>query len=376
MASGRFLSVALWAAGSLIVSAASVDSYTQRNLTSDIPGMAANLDANLVNPWGLAASATSPFWVSDNGTGVSTLYTGSGASVPLVVTIPGPSGGSGSPTGIVFNSGVASGNFGGAPFLFGTEAGTIVSWTSGTSGSVAATGAGGSIYKGLGINDAGTLLYAANFGLNRVDVFDKSFKPTSVSGGFTDPSLPAGYAPFNVQSLGGNLFVTYAKTAGGKDEVQGAGLGFVDEFNTSGVFQRRVATQGALNAPWGLALAPKSGFGVFSGDLLVGNFGDGLINAFDSTTGALAGTVDNPTGDPLAIEGLWGLSFGNGARGQNLNTLYFTAGISGGANIEDHGLFGAVDPTAPEPASVGLLLIGASLIAGVGRRKMGARRRS
>jgi uncharacterized protein (TIGR03118 family) len=131
-----------------------------------------------------------------------------------------------------------------------------------------------------------------------------------------------------------------------------------------------------LNAPWGLALAPKSGFGVFSGDLLVGNFGDGLINAFDSTTGALAGTVDNPTGDPLAIEGLWGLSFGNGARGQNLNTLYFTAGISGGANIEDHGLFGAVDPTAPEPASVGLLLIGASLIAGVGRRKLGARRRS
>ena len=375
MAAGRLLFAALWAAGSFVLSAASVDSYTQTNLTSDIPGMAANLDPNLVNPWGLVASPTSPFWVSDNGTGLSTLYTGTGAIVPLVVTIPGPNGTAGSPTGIVFNSGVANGNFGGAPFLFGTEAGTIVSWNSGTTASIAATGGTGSVYKGLGINDSGTLLYAANFGLKRVDVFDKSFKPTTVSGSFTDPNLPAGYAPFNIQSVGGSLFVTYAKTAGGKDEVAGAGLGFVDQFDTSGVFQRRVATQGALNAPWGLALAPKSGFGAFSGDLLVGNFGDGLIHAFDWTTGAFAGTLDNASGDPLAIDGLWALSFGNGARAQNLDTLYFTAGIAGPGSVEDHGLYGAIDPTAPEPGSVGLLLIGASVIGGIFRRKLGVSRR-
>jgi uncharacterized protein (TIGR03118 family) len=364
-----FRVAALLAAGSVVLSAASVGSYTQTNLTSDIPGMAANLDPDLVNPWGLTASPTSPFWVSDNGTGLSTLYRGSGSKVPLVVNIPG-----GGPTGIVFNSGVASGNFAAAPFLFGTESGTIVSWSGGTSGSIAMTGAAGSIYKGLGINDAGTTLYAANFGLGRIDVFDKNFKPTAAPGGFTDPTLPSGYAPFNIQSVGGNLYVTYAKTAGGTDEVDGPGLGFVSQFSADGVFLRRVASQGALNAPWGLALAPKSGFGSFSGDLLVGNFGDGLINAFDPANGMFAGTLDGPNGDPLTNQGLWGLHFGNGAFGQNLDTLYFTAGIPGGGSVEDHGLFGAIDPTAPEPGSIGLLLVGVALGVGTVRRKVGASR--
>lgn len=372
MVLGRsFLLVALLSIGRTVLPAASVDSYTQTNLVSDLPGVAAHLDPNLVNPWGIAAGPGGPFWVADNGTGLSTLYNGSGATIPLVVTIPGPSGTTGSPTGIVFNSGVGSGTFGGAPFLFGTESGTIVSWTGGTSGTVAFTGAAGSTYKGVAVNASGTLLYAANFGLGTIDVLNSNFQKTTVAGGFVDPNLPSGYNPFNVQSLGGSLFVTYAKKGSGIDEVDGAGLGFVDEFSATGVFEKRIASQGALNAPWGLALAPTSGFGAFSGDLLVGNFGSGQIEAFNLGTDAFVGTLDSTNGDPLSIQGLWGLSFGNGAQGQNLDTLYFAAGIPGSGEVEDHGLYGALDPTAPEPASIGMILLGAVMFMGAVRRKTG-----
>ncbi len=366
---GTFIFVALLAAGADAAMADPATTYTQTNLVSDLPGVAAHQDPGLVNPWGIAAGPTSPFWVADNGSGLSTLYNGSGTPIPLVVTIPGPSGATGSPTGIVFNSGVASGNFGSAPFLFGTESGTIVSWTGGTSSSVAATGASGSSYKGIGLNTSGTLLYAANFGLGRIDVFDSKFQPATVSGGFIDPSLPSGYSPFNVQNLDGNLFVTFAKKGSGIDEVDGAGLGFVDEFSAAGVFEKRIGSQGPLNAPWGLAIAPTSGFGVLSGDLLVGNFGNGEIDAYSLSTDKFAGTLDAKDGDPLSIAGLWGLSFGNGAQGQGLDTLYFAAGIPGSGTVEDHGLYGAIDPTAPEPASVGLLLLGAVGLGGIIRRK-------
>lgn len=356
--------------GAGISSAASTNAYVQTNLTSDLPGVAANLDPNLVNPWGIVASATSPFWTADNGTGLSTLYNGAGKPIPLVVTIP-PAGGSqppSNPTGIVFNNGIGQGNFSGAPFLFDTEAGTVVAWTGGASGAIVGTGAQGSSYKGLGINSAGTLLYAANFGLGRIDVYNSSFHATTLSGGFVDPSLPAQYAPFNIQSFGSNFYVTYAKSSGGTDEVDGPGLGFVDEFDGNGNFIRRLASQGALNAPWGLALAPSSGFGALSGDLLVGNFGDGLINAFDPNTGNFIGTLDDGNGDPIAIPGLWGLSFGNGSQAQDPNTLYFNAGIPGPGNVEDHGLFGSLTPV-PEPGLMALTGFGlAFLVAGRMRR--------
>lgn len=330
-----------------ISSADSNNAYVQTNLTSDLPGVAAHLDPNLVNPWGLAAGATSPFWTADNGTGLSTLYNGAGTPLPLVVTVAGTPQPS-NPTGIVSNSGAAAKNFGSAPFLFDTEAGTIVAWTGGTTSSIAQTGAAGSIYKGLGISSTGDRLYAANFGLGRIDVFDSNFAAITVPGGFNDPSLPSGYSPFNIQNIGGNLYVTYAKTSGGSDEIDGPGLGFVDVFDSNGVLIKRLASQGALDAPWGLALAPSSGFGALSGTVLVGNFGDGLINAFDPATGNFIGTLDDPNGNPVTIPGLWGLSFGNGAQGQGVNTLYFNAGIPGPGNIEDHGLFGSLAPV-PEP---------------------------
>jgi uncharacterized protein (TIGR03118 family) len=353
------------------VSSAASNGYVQTNLTSDVPGMAANLDPNLANPWGIAASGTSPFWTSDNGTGLSTLYPGTGKPLGLVVTIASPVGTAppSNPTGVVFNTGASKGNFSNSPFIFDTEAGTIVAWTSGTNAPIVASGVAGSVYKGLGISSAGDLLYAANFGTGKIDVFDSGFKPTTVAGGFTDPNLPAGYSPFNIQNLGGNLYVTYARTNGGKDELDGPGLGFVDVFNSNGVLLKRLASQGALDAPWGLALAPSSGFGALSGDVLVGNFGDGLINAFDPTTGNFMGTLDDTNGNPISIQGLWGLSFGNGAQGTGVNTLYFNAGIAGpDGNREDHGLFGSLAPV-PEPGVLPLMVIGlAFMMSGTVRR--------
>ena len=336
--------------------------YVQTNLVSNIQGVAAFTDANLKNPWGISSSPTSPFWISNNGTGTSTLYNGAGqpfpVNNPLVVTIP-PSPG-GTPTGQVFNGGSGFELAPGQParFLFATEAGTIAGWNPAANATNALievnNGGTGASYKGLAIgnNASGDFLYAANFGNGKIDVFDSGFAAASLAGSFTDPNLPSGYAPFNIQNLNGTLYVTYALVGQGGDDVPGAGNGIVDAFDTNGNLIKRVVTGGALNSPWGLALAPAA-FGEFGGALLVGNFGDGLINAFNPTTGTPLGTLRDAANNPIANDGLWGLHFGNGGNGGSLNTLYFTAG----PNNEADGLFGSI-AAVPEPASLALVVAG------------------
>jgi uncharacterized protein (TIGR03118 family) len=327
---------------------ATPNQYRQTNLISDIAGVARITDSNLVNPWGLSASPTSPLWVADNGTDVSTLYTGgvNGSIpqiVPLVVSIP-----EGAPTGTVFNptsdfvvhtdQGSAAANF-----IFDSEAGRITAWNrtvSGTTAQVEVTHRD-AVYKGLAIAKAGgsPFIYAANFHSGRIDVFNGRFKQVRLDGSFTDPNIPEGYAPFNVQELAGKLYVTYAKQDDKRhDEVDGAGLGFVSVFDTSGHLISHLISHGDLNAPWGLALAPAS-FGGFGGDLLVGNFGDGTIHAYDPTTGQPKGQLMNTDNNPITIEGLWALRFGNGTFGTR-SSLVFTAGIAG----ESHGLLGEINP--------------------------------
>jgi uncharacterized protein (TIGR03118 family) len=329
------------------------NAYHQTNLVSDLPGMAQLTDPDLVNPWGMAANPMSPVWVSDNGTDKATLYRGfvNGSpiqKVPLVVSIPG-----GAPTGQVFNgtpgfvvhSGTSSGP---ALFIFDSEAGLVTGWNPGVPPPPPSTQAqvGASvpdaIYKGLAIasTTVGTFLYAANFHEGRIDVFDQGFNLVHLSGSFSDPKIPPGFAPFNVQELGGLLYVSYAKQdAARKDDVAGPALGFVDVYSTSGHLLRHLIERGQLNAPWGLVLAP-AGFGRFSGALLVGNFGNGRINAYDPNTGEFLGRLRHEDGSPIQIDGLWALRFGNGVAGDP-TTLLFTAGI----DDEAHGLFGAIQAT-------------------------------
>jgi uncharacterized protein (TIGR03118 family) len=229
------------------------------------------------------------------------------------------------------------------------------------------------IYKGLalGSNGGNALLYATNFLTGKVDVFDNKFSPTTLAGGFVDPNLPAGYAPFNIQNVNGKLYVTYAlQDATHHDDVAGAGHGFVDVFSTNGVLLKRLISNGPLNSPWGIAVAP-SGFGKFGGDLLIGNFGDGTINAFDPSTGAFLGKLDGSNGMPLVNQGLWDLSFGNGSQGSSTSDLFFTAGIPGNGNIEDHGLFGKIGETSaqtPEPGILYLALAGMAVCGLIRRR--------
>ncbi len=364
------MAAALVAAGASArgVLADGANSFFQTNLVSDIPGMAAVTDPNLVNPWGMSSSAASPIWVSDNGKGVSTLYTGAGAKLGLTVTIPG-NGGTAAPTGQVFNS---SASFNGDPFIFASEDGIISGWrvALGTNGEILYNPGTGAVYKGLAIGTTpnGTYLYATDFHNNSITVLPGTGAP-ALPGTFTDPNLPAGYAPFNIQNINGLLYVTYAKQdAGGHDDVPGAGNGFVDVFNTQGVLQTRLISNGALNSPWGLALAP-GGFEGFGGDLLVGNFGDGTINAYDPLTGAWIGQLDGSNGMPLVNQGLWGLKFGNGGNGGAVDQLFFTAGIPGDGEVEDHGLFGVI--SAPEPGVLGLLGSGLLGLIGYGRRRKG-----
>ena len=322
--------------------------YTQHNLVSDLPGLADHMDTNLVNPWGIAISSKSPFWISDNHSGLSTVYSTDGSILPLVVNIPPPAGGTppAAPTGIIANS---TTNFlaGGAAshFIFATEDGTISAWASGTNAVlVADNSASGAIYKGLvaGVANGSNYLYASEFHNGKVDVFDGTFQLQSWPGAFVDTNLPAGFAPFNIQNIAGNLYVTYAKQdTNRKDDISGVGNGYVDEFSYSGQLVKRFASAGVLNSPWGLAVAP-TGFGPFSGALLIGNFGDGRIHGFNLTTGALVGELTDGLGAPISNLGLWALQFGNGARGGTLNTLYFTAGIPGDGAVEDHGLFGSI----------------------------------
>ncbi len=323
-------------------------SFKETDLVSDIPGRAQHLDPNLVNPWGISASATSPMWVSDNGAGVTTLYNGAGMALALVVKIPKPDNSDGgTPTGTVFNGNGAE--FNGDRFLFATEDGTIAGWNPAVNLTRArievnrsAVG-DGAVYKGLAIGNNGSSdhIYAANFRFGAIEVFDAGYHMVSLSGSFTDPGIPAGFAPFNIQNLGGALFVSYAKQDADKhDDVAGPGNGFVDVFDLNGNLLRRLASGGTLNSPWGLAIAPST-FGNFHNNLLVGNFGDGRINAFDLATGRLRGQLKSETNAPIQIDGLWALRVGNGGpapNGGDPNAVYFTAVI----NDEADGLFGTV----------------------------------
>jgi uncharacterized protein (TIGR03118 family) len=325
------------------LTAAERNSYTVTPLVSDQPGVAAQTDPNLVNAWGLTSGPTSPWWVSDNGTQKSTLYRGSdGAIQGLVVAVAG------GPTGAVFNptAGFVLPTGGKALFIFDSEDGMIRAWNGaqGTTAIVVKDRSGeGAIYKGLAIADtpAGPRLYAADFHNARVDVFDGSF--ALVPGGFVDQSLPSGYAPFGIQTIGDRVFVTYAKQdADAEDELAGQSLGFVDVFSTAGDLLGRVAQHGQLNAPWGLALAPSS-FGRFAGDLLVGNFGDGQINAYEELPNghfAHRGELRSADGASISIDGLWALQFGKAGNNGPAGTLFFTAG----PDEETHGLFGSITP--------------------------------
>jgi len=333
--------------------AGEANSYRVRNLVSDQPGVAAHVDPDLVNAWGLVAGPTTPWWVADNGADVSTLYDGHGNAIPLVVKVAG------APTGTVFNGGSNfvvhhQGSSGPSVFMFSTESGTIRGWSpnvpppSPSTHSFVVVNRSGedAIYKGLAIavTSAGDRLYATDFHNARVDVFDGDFHQVDMSGAFVDPAIPDGYAPFGIQNLDHRIFVTYAKQdADGEDDAPGLHRGFVDMYNVRGKLLDRVASRGPLDSPWGLALAP-GGFGQFGGDLLVGNFGDGTINAYELGSNGPAqheGTLRRPNGQVVGIDGLWALAFGNGGPAGAKGRLFFTAG----PDDETHGLFGRIKAT-------------------------------
>jgi uncharacterized protein (TIGR03118 family) len=326
------------------------DSFTQTNLVSDIPGLAANTDPNLKNPWGVAFSATSPFWTSDQRTGLSTLYNGAGTPQALVVTIPGSATPPSGPTGMVFSNVAGSFPVNGAPatFIFNTLNGTLLGWN-GSAGTTAVQMAAtpGAIYTGLAEASSGasTFLYAANSAPGgQINVFNSAWAPVVSPGGFTDPNLPAGLVPFNIQNIGGSLYVTYAQLGPGGTPLPG---GVVDQYDANGNFIKRIATGGPLSAPWGIVLAPSS-FGSFSNDLLIGNFGNGEILAYDATTDLFLGTVNGINGQPLVNDHLWALETRLGGSGFDPNAVYFSAGI----NNEADGLFGAITVITPEPATI------------------------
>jgi uncharacterized protein (TIGR03118 family) len=328
------------------------DFYKQRNLVSDSNAVRAeHHDPHLINAWGLAFNPYGVAWVADNGTGFSTLYDGDGKPQSLVVTIPGTAKEAGNPTGTVFYGGmgfvVSKGSASGpSRFLFVNEDGGISGWAPTVDPThairVIDNSANNAIYKGVTISGNGKshLLYATDFHNGKVSVYDSNFKPVYMSDrAFQDPNLPSGYAPFGIQAIGGDIYVSYAKQDDEReDDVQGRGLGFIDVFDPDGHLLRRFASNGALNAPWGMTLAPAS-FGRFSNRLLVGNFGDGTINAYDLASGQWVGRLKGQNRQPIRIPGLWGIAFGNGLANQPVDTLFFTAGPLD----EKHGLYGRLD---------------------------------
>jgi uncharacterized protein (TIGR03118 family) len=364
-----------WLLGALLVmlsfpTLSSAQAYKQTNLVADVDNIngvpthpTQPLDKQLVNPWGMSSSAGSPLWVSDNGAGVSTLYNGAGVKQGLVVMIPVPAGQTtpATPTGTVFNSSgsatafsvSANGKTGKAAFLFATEDGIIAGWspavdpnavTAVPNAKAPATDPH-AIYKGLALANNGLqdLLYAPNFATGKIDVFDATFAPVAVSGGFVDRELPSGFAAFNIQNIGGALYVTFAKQGPDGDELHGPGLGRVDVFDANGNLLKRFQHGGWLDAPWGVALAP-AGFGFFSKHLLVGNFGSGTIAAFDLASGRFDGLLRDANNRFLVIDGLWALRFGNTGAAAPPTTLFFTAG----PDDEHHGLFGTLTPVSDQ----------------------------
>lgn len=337
--------------------------FTTTNLVTDDPAAnAAQItDPSLVNAWGISFSATSPFWVSANGSGRVTLYNVSHTDdtttkQSLEVSIQG----NGSVTGQVSNGTSA---FNGNRFLFVSEDGTVSGWrpSLGTIAEILQSPSDAN-YKGVALATRGadTYLYAANFHSGAIDVLKGDAGAPNLSGNFTDPGLPAGYAPFNIQLLGDKLYVAYAVQGAGGDEQAGKGLGIVSAFDTNGSFQGRVGSTDSLNAPWGLAIAPNS-FGSFAGDLLVGNFGDGTISAFNLANNSFVGQLNGLDGNPLTIDGLWGLTPGNGGAGGSADKIYFTAG----PDDESHGLLGALN-AVPEPSSLVLALVAVGMLAARG----------
>ncbi len=320
--------------------------YIANALVSDTAATTAlHHDANLVNAWGLAFNPQGFSWIANAGTGTSTLYDGLGVAQSLVVTLN-----KGDASGIVFNgtndfSITEAGVSGAAPFIFATLQGQISAWAPTVDGTHAFTivdnSASGAVYTGLAIDigNGGDMIYAADFTKGTVDVFSGSFAPVTTAGGFVDSTLPASYAPFGIQQIGDKIYVAYAQPDPVTHEKVGAGLGLVDVFDKQGnLLSHLVPAGGALNAPWGLAMAPAN-FGKFSNMLLVGNFGDGKINVYDPTSGALVGTVSNNDGTAIVIDGLWALQFGNGLNSQPTNTLFYTSGPA----AEAHGLYGRID---------------------------------
>jgi uncharacterized protein (TIGR03118 family) len=369
---GRYLALTTITAGTLASAAiARADddersAYVQTNLVSDLPGQAKVPDRNLQNAWGIAFPPGGPLWVNDNNAGLSTLYLGNGTIVdfpgtknPFAVVIPGPKGSSANfqaaPTGIVWNPTAAftitdpkTGTKLASNFIFDTEDGTISAWSGGLSdiahavlavdNSTVPDASDGAVYKGLafGANAKGNFIFATNFRAATIEAYDQTFALTKLDGTFTDPNIPAGFAPFGIRNIDGDLFVTFAKQNADKhDDVAGPGNGFVDVFDTDGHLLRRFATRGRLNSPWGVTRT-SYGFGQFSGDVLVGDFGDGKINVYDSQ-GNFLDQLEGPDGKPIVIDGLWTLIFGAGAA-SSPDTLYFAAGPNG----EKDGLFGTI----------------------------------
>ncbi len=328
--------------------------YSNHVLVSDGNVPADFTDQNLVNGWGIAFNPNGPVWVSDNGSGKSTLYDGTGKPQSLVVTIPGVGGQSSAPTGVVFAGGndfvvsmTTSGTTtsGPARFIFVTEGGTMSAWAPNVNATMAipVPTPANAEYKGLALSGDGTthLLYATDFHNSRIDVFDGNFKPVMKTGAFMDPMLPKNFAPFGIQAINGDIYVSYAKkdSPDAGDETAGPGLGFIDVYSPEGALLGRFASRGALNAPWGMALAPLS-FGDFGGALLVGNFGDGMINAYSPRTGRWLGTLRDAHQRRIKVDGLWGIAFGNGVAGQKTNALFYAAGPNGEAS----GAYGVIEP--------------------------------